>query len=407
MPRSPQMEQILARRRNVLPPRVAAAVAAGSRRSSPVPHTGAEALCALEREGGYRLPRHVLALHLCRIPPTRVYLDQLLPAQLRRHPQRTLERTQPPAPAQPAAPSASSLCKDDIRAVLEEHVTWPLAEKMTSLNTTLNTVEARVSNVETKVVHKLQPQFTALHTAAQASETHAALVSRLNQVEGKCGVLMKKLEAITAHTEALATQVPKLAEQTATIASQPPRQDAGDLPLSYADLLRTATASTTDAIATKLQELEDHRQAQQREVTDRARRECRVVLRRFPQKPGETSTSLADEIKKQLLTLMGLVGEVELRGCHRLPHSRDKAATPPVLLTFLSPEDKQRFLSRRKRLHDLTWTLDDDLTPAQQQQRRDLWPEYLRHKQDPQKPKVYWRGGDLMINHKMWTPPAG
>eukprot|EP00899_Mesostigma_viride_P020029 jgi/Mesvir1/28027/Mv26194-RA.1 len=193
-----------------------------------------------------------------------------------------------------------------------------------------------------------------------------------------------------------------------TIASQPPRQDAGDLPpLSYADLLRSATASTTDAIATKLQELEDHRQAQQREVTDRARRECRVVLRRFPQKPGETSTSLADELKNQLLTLMGLVGEVELRGCHRLPHSRDKAAPPPVLLTFSSPEDKQRFLSRRKRLHDLTWTLDDDLTPAQQQQRRDLWPEYLRHKQDPQKPKVYWRGGDLMINHKMWTPPAG
>eukprot|EP00899_Mesostigma_viride_P007430 jgi/Mesvir1/16689/Mv25526-RA.1 len=158
-----------------------------------------------------------------------------------------------PAPAQPAAPSSPSLSKDDIRAVLEEHVTWPLAEKLTSLNTTLNTVEARVSNVETRVVHKLQPQFTALHTATQASETHAALVSRLNQVEGKCGVLMKKLEAITAHTEALATQVPKIAEQTATIASQPPRQDAGDLPpLSYADLLRSATASTTDAIATKL-----------------------------------------------------------------------------------------------------------------------------------------------------------
>eukprot|EP00899_Mesostigma_viride_P017188 jgi/Mesvir1/25470/Mv01734-RA.1 len=86
---------------------------------------------------------------------------------------------------------------------------------------------------------------------------------------------MKKLEAITVHTEALATQVPKIAEQTATTASQPPRQDAGDLPpLSYADLLRSATASTTDAIATKLQELEDLRQAQQREATDRARRDC-------------------------------------------------------------------------------------------------------------------------------------
>eukprot|EP00899_Mesostigma_viride_P015465 jgi/Mesvir1/2391/Mv26018-RA.1 len=332
----------------------------------------------------------------------------ILTSQFQSHLSDLTRTLRTPAPAQPAAPSASSLCKDDLRAVLEEHVTWPLAEQLTSLNTTLNKVEARVSNVETKVVHKLQPQFTALHTAEQASEKHATLVSRLNQVEGKCGVLLKKLEAITAHTEALATQVPKIAEQTATIASQPPRQDAGDLPpLSYADLLRSATASTTDAIATKLQELENHRQAQQREVTDRARRECRVVLRRFPQKPGETSTSLADELKNQLLTLMGLVGEVALSGCHRLPHSRDKAAPPPVLLTFPSPEDKQRFLSRRKRLHDLTWTLDDDLTPAQQQQRRDLWPEYLRHKQDPQKPKVYWRGGDLMINHKMWTPPAG
>eukprot|EP00899_Mesostigma_viride_P004672 jgi/Mesvir1/14205/Mv25151-RA.1 len=69
-----------------------------------------------------------------------------------------------PAPAQPPAPSAPSLCKDDIRAVLEEHVTWPLAEKLTSLNTTLNTVEARVSNVETKVVHKLHA--APVHDAA-------------------------------------------------------------------------------------------------------------------------------------------------------------------------------------------------------------------------------------------------
>eukprot|EP00899_Mesostigma_viride_P021255 jgi/Mesvir1/29130/Mv18429-RA.1 len=112
-----------------------------------------------------------------------------------------------------------------------------------------------------------------------------------------------------------------------------------------------------------------------------------MVLRRFPQKPGETSTSLA-HVTSQLLTLMGLVGEVELRGCrHRLPHSRDKAAPPPVLLTFPSREDKQRFLSRRKRLHDLTWTLDDDLTPAQQQQRRDLTRNNSATSRTPRSPR--------------------
>eukprot|EP00899_Mesostigma_viride_P003773 jgi/Mesvir1/13397/Mv16486-RA.1 len=90
--------------------------------------------------------------------------------------------------------------------------------------------------------------------------------NQIKMVEGKCGVLMKKLEAITAHTEALAMQVPKIAAVAdghhRILGSHAPRQDAGDLPpLSYADLLRSATTSTTDAIAMKLQELEEHRQA--------------------------------------------------------------------------------------------------------------------------------------------------
>eukprot|EP00899_Mesostigma_viride_P007936 jgi/Mesvir1/17143/Mv07567-RA.1 len=94
-------------------------------------------------------------------------------------------------PAQPARPtdtSASSLCKDDIRAVL--------AEKHEDL------AVGREADLA---------EHDAQHGGGQVA---------------KCGVLMKKLEAITAHTEALASQVPKIAEQMATIASQPPRLDA-------------------------------------------------------------------------------------------------------------------------------------------------------------------------------------
>eukprot|EP00899_Mesostigma_viride_P025885 jgi/Mesvir1/6481/Mv19554-RA.1 len=120
---------------------------------------------------------------------------------------------------------------------------------------------------------------------------------------------------------------------------------------------------------------------------------------------------------------MGLAGELG-EGAQVPPPSplTGQGASPghqPVLLTFPSPEDKQRLLSRRKRLHDPPH-LDAGRRPHGPRSSSssdatgrsiDQWPEYLRHKQDPQKPcKVYWRGGDLiMINHirDMWTPPAG
>eukprot|EP00899_Mesostigma_viride_P025323 jgi/Mesvir1/5976/Mv00730-RA.1 len=105
---------------------------------------------------------------------------------------------------------------------------------------------------------------------------------------------------------------------------------------------------------------------------------------------------------------MGLVGEVELSGCHRLPHSLDKAAPPPVLLTLdpSSPKDTEAavesFLVDEKRsckrLHGLTqWTAGRrPVRPllSSSSDAIDLWPEYLRRicKQDPQKPKVFWRG---------------
>eukprot|EP00899_Mesostigma_viride_P015981 jgi/Mesvir1/24384/Mv11053-RA.1 len=144
--------------------------------------------------------------------------------------------------------------------------------------------------------------------------------------------------------------------------------------LSYADLLRSATASTSDC---------RHRH----ELNSRSWRTTARPNNGRPATDRPTPAALAASAEWPVL--------------RRFPQKPCSPAHLPLKTI------KQRFLSRRKRLHDLTWTLDDDLTPAQQQKRRDLWPEYLRHKQDPQKLKVYWRpGGDLTINHKMWSPPA-
>eukprot|EP00975_Prorocentrum_lima_P044837 9390783-Prorocentrum_lima.AAC.1 len=282
-----------------------------------------------------------------------------------------------------------------------------MAEQLAALNAPdgpLNTLSAKVNNIEARVALKLQPQFTATqeHIATKVSEATATVTTRLNQVEGRVGQGTVKLEAVAAKVDALATQVPEIAERTATIAAQPAGRASDDpsTRASWADLLKSQASSTTTAITTKLQELEDTR----REAADRDRRRCRVILRRFDMLPEETPDSLLDELKKQLLARMQLPGAI-LQGAYRLPHPRAKAGPPPVVLTFSDITARVRFLSRRKKLVDTSWSLDDDLTPAQQQQRRDQWPDYIRHKTNPEKPQVYWRGGDLYVNKKLWKPP--
>lgn len=142
------------------------------------------------------------------------------------------------------------------------------------------------------------------------------------------------------------------------------------------------------------------------EAADREKRKFRVILRRFPMAPGETLASLADAIENTLLTQMELQGEIAMMG-HRLPKGRDKAGPPHVLLTFGTLHERALFLSRRKRLQGSPWSLDDDLTPAQQHQRRELWPHYIRLKQSESNLPIHWRGGDLYVKNQLWTPSSG
>eukprot|EP00899_Mesostigma_viride_P021278 jgi/Mesvir1/29151/Mv25746-RA.1 len=119
--------------------------------------------------------------------------------------------------------------------------------------------------------------------------------------------------------------------------------------------------------------------------------------------------SLLNELKKlQLLACMELPGGT-LQGAYRLPHPRDKAGPPPVVLTFSDIAARARFLSRRQKLVNTSWSLSRrrPATPAQQQPRRDQWPDYIRAtRPTPRSPKC--TGGArtfIYVNQKLWRPP--
>eukprot|EP00899_Mesostigma_viride_P008828 jgi/Mesvir1/17947/Mv12995-RA.1 len=144
-----------------------------------------------------------------------------------------------------------------------------------------------------------------------------------------------------------------------------------------------------------------------REEAELAKRSLNVIVKNLKMEEGENSEKLARAFEREILDRMGLTGEIEL-AAHRLPRARGKAGPPPLLLTFKTPADKISFLRRRKRLEKTLFTLDDDLTLAQQQRRRELWPTYLQLRQTKAGQPVYWKGAAIYVGHKPWqaTPAA-
>eukprot|EP00899_Mesostigma_viride_P025627 jgi/Mesvir1/6249/Mv25461-RA.1 len=98
---------------------------------------------------------------------------------------------------------------------------------------------------------------------------------------------------------------------------------------------------------------------------------------------------------------MHITGELRMTAA-RLPRARDKAGPAPLLLTFKYMADTLLFLKNRKKLSRTYFTLDDDLTLAQQQRRRELWPTYLQLRQSAGGKPVYWRGDVIHVDHKPW-----
>eukprot|EP00899_Mesostigma_viride_P016469 jgi/Mesvir1/24823/Mv22063-RA.1 len=158
-------------------------------------------------------------------------------------------------------------------------------------------------------------------------------------------------------------------------------------------MLKQHTTSTTSAVAAQLQ----RQTLDLREEAELAKRSLNVIVKNLKMEEGENSEKLARAFEREILDRMGLTGEIEL-AAHRLPRARGKAGPPPLLLTFKTPADKISFLRRRKRLEKTLFTLDDDLTLAQQQRRRELWPTYLQLRQTKAGQPVYWKGAAIFMS---------
>ena len=120
--------------------------------------------------------------------------------------------------------------------------------------------------------------------------------------------------------------------------------------------------------------------AEQTEVDNRKARGDRLRLKGVSRQTSER------QIKQTLIRVCELEGEFLVK---RLP---GEGSTPPVKLTFNTKEDRTRVLQLQGKLaRELRWTIDQDLTLAQQQERKDNWPLFERLK--ARKIWVSWKGG--------------
>jgi len=85
----------------------------------------------------------------------------------------------------------------------------------------------------------------------------------------------------------------------------------------------------------------------------------------------------------------------------RLDKATDKASA--IIITLASVHDKLTVLRARKSLQGTQLGLDEDLTPAQQAQKRAAWATFKEAKEVGK--WVYWCGADLYINHKVINSP--
>eukprot|EP00899_Mesostigma_viride_P014050 jgi/Mesvir1/22646/Mv14081-RA.1 len=202
--------------------------------------------------------------------------------------------------------------------------------------------------------------------------TESALLLHLNEalsqhVTPLAADVAARLKDNAIAIEVLQNTAGLTAQAVKDIAAKPaPAGLAGDAPpiTTWADMLKQHTTSTTSAVAAQLQ----RQTLDLREEAELAKRSLNVIVKNLKMEEGP----------------------------------------PPLLLTFKTPADKISFLRRRKRLEKTLFTLDDDLTLAQQQRRRELWPTYLQLRQTKAGQPVYWKGAAIYVGHKPWqaTPAA-
>jgi hypothetical protein len=137
-------------------------------------------------------------------------------------------------------------------------------------------------------------------------------------------------------------------------------------------------------------------------------REANIQVIGLTMSKGETSKQLMELVQTGLLDRMKVADRVQVQKVHWQMPSRqlDKATdkAPVIIITLASTHDKLTVLHAHKGLQGTQLGLDANLTSAQQAQKRAAWATFKEAKEAGK--RVYWRGADLYINHKVVNSPT-
>ncbi len=113
-------------------------------------------------------------------------------------------------------------------------------------------------------------------------------------------------------------------------------------------------------------------------------KEANIRVTGLTMSKGETSKQLMELVQTELLDRLKVADRVQVQKVHRqmpsgqLDKATDKA--PAVIITLASVHDKLTVLHARKGLQGTQLGLDEDLTPAQQAQKRAAWATFKEAK---------------------------
>jgi hypothetical protein len=114
-------------------------------------------------------------------------------------------------------------------------------------------------------------------------------------------------------------------------------------------------------------------------------REANIQVTELTMSKGETSKQLMELVQTELFDRLKVVDRVQVQKVHwQMPPGRlDKATNkaPAVIITLASVHNKLTVLRTRKGLQGTQLGLDEDLTPAQQAQKRAAWATFKEAKE--------------------------
>jgi hypothetical protein len=220
-------------------------------------------------------------------------------------------------------------------------------------------------------------------------DVHNAIEVTMEQVAENilAPIMEAKIVTVTGQVETLQNKVDAMAKSFDTM------QDSGEK-------WKEVVGRKLDKIADKVDQATDADLVKAREAN--------IWVTGLTMSKGETSKQLMELVQTELLNRLKVVDRVQVLTVNRQMPSRqlDKAINKAlaVIITLASIHDKFMVLRAHKGLQGTQLGFDEDLTPVPQAQKRAAWATFKEAKEAGE--RVYWRGADLYINHKVVNFPT-